>query len=416
MSTASPPFPTISHLPFNHNATKLSSSNHTPNLSPFADLRVQSKIEQQTRQQRLSAVINAPTIAGFLDPTHIDILDTLLDLQPTSVNIEIRTEHENGTVVRFPVLTLCLDGLGRVLDKHEIAKQILQETINSEGGQPGVFGNLVQNLPIARTGFLSAGPASGELDSLKRDLEASYNAKVEKLKEEHARAKEEIIRIRAKTLAKCQKALEVQQKQNSRNYKQRLSANTAVFQTFQDKWYIGANLEDGSFARMTYRTAAKLISKDPKMFNEYRGLCIRTIKTYKQELKDQYRTHLHDVELECRKWLKDNASGQLGADETSEGLQQTLFEARAWDPVSILTPGRKNKMENPSIYMTQDELEEEAKEIMGDFQVLQQKDVSEGGLGLQPVEYQNTLFEAAIQVRNSQQAGSFKILVRSFSY
>ena len=368
-------------------------------------------MEQQPGTQKLSEVINASTIAGFLasDPAHVAIFDTLLNLPLTGVDAEIRSEFANGTVVRFPVLTLCLEGLERLLDKHELAKQVLQEKIDSEGRQPGVNENLVQNLPIARIGLLSAGPVSDELGSIKMNLEAAYNEKLKRIEAKHAQelaniriqVKENMVRLRAGTMAKYGKPLEEQQKQHTINYKSRMQLNTKTFQLLLDKWYIDVKSEGGASERMPYRTAAKLISEDPKMFNTYKGLCIQAVKKYKRELKDQYRTHLHDIELECRQWLKDNASGRLGAEEASDGLKQTLFGARAWDAVSILNPGRKDKMENPSIYLRQDEMEEEVSEMRAEFHALQQKDVSEGGLDLQPVQFQNGLLEAAIQVRNS---------------
>jgi len=417
-------------------------------------------MEQQPSPQRLSAVINAPTIASFLadDPAHVAIFNTLLDLSLTGVDSEIRTEFQNGTVVRFPVLTLCLEGLERLLDKHETAKQMLQEKINAEGGLPGVYGKLIQNLPIARTGFLSAGPVSDELDLIKKNLEDAYNEKVEKLQAKHAeeltnvrraadieaaeelskykknayneakkaaaaamaaefarldkareqeatrlkeKAKEDIVQIRADTMAKCTRALEIQQKQHNTNYKERLKLNATAFQLFQDKWYIDVKLENQSNARIPYPTAAKLISENTKMFKQYKDLCMKALKKYKRELKENYQAHLHDIELECRQWLKDNASGRLGAKEASVGLKQTLHRERAWESATVLTNGLRGNLENPSVYMALDELVEEASEIMAEYQTLQQKDISDGGLGLQPVEFQNAVIEAAIQVRQS---------------
>ncbi|KAE9381294.1 hypothetical protein N431DRAFT_457895 [Stipitochalara longipes BDJ] len=482
-------------------------------------------MEQKPRPQRLSDVINAPTIAPFLasDPAHVAIFDTLLELPITGVDSEIRTEYANGMVVRFPVLTLCLEGLERLLDEHECAKQMLQEKIDSERGQSGVYGKLIQTLPIARTGFLSSArtrdefdalkrkleatnteelaklrsrleaqyaekmeklriqPGEQELDLLKRTLEAEYNDKLEKLKAEHVqeltnmrqeadmetseelskykmgayneakkaatvamvtefergdkirvkeatrelaklksnleteavqeltnlkawlkdKAKRDIVQLRTETLARYKNALETQQAQHSKNYKERLKDNAKNFGMFHDKWYIGVKLEDGNYAMMTYRTAAKLISDDPKMFNQYKDLCVKALKKYKQELKEQYRGHLQDIELECKQWLKANAAGGLRV-EVLDGLQHTLFKAKAWDHTTILARGFKDKIENPSFHMSQDELEEEANEIMADFQEWQQKDVSQGGLGLQPVEFQNNMFEAAIQEADTE--------------
>ncbi len=202
-----------------------------------------------------------------------------------------------------------------------------------------------------------------------------------RLKEE---AKERILRLRAETLATCKRAHEAQQQQHNKNYRQRMNDNARNFKLFQDKWYISVKLEDNTFARMTFRTASKLISDDPKMFDEYKALCIQSLKKYKRELKDQYQTHLIDIEMECRQWLKANAGEGLRA-EVLDGIQQTLMKAKSWESPTIFTDAWRNKIENSSTQINQDVLKQEAREIMADFKAMQQKDVTDGGLRLPSV-------------------------------
>jgi hypothetical protein len=141
-------------------------------------------MEQEFDQQQLSEVINASKIFCFLSryPSHISIFNTLLECHVTRVDSEIRTEYENGKVVRFPVLTLCLDGLDRLLEMHELVKQMLQEKINTEAGQPGVDKKPRQSLSITRTGFLCARQDEQELAALKEKIEAN-NAREAKYSE-----------------------------------------------------------------------------------------------------------------------------------------------------------------------------------------------------------------------------------------
>lgn len=172
--------------------------------------------EQEILQQPLSNVINASVISAFLssDRSHISIFDTLLGCRITGVDSEIRTEYENGKVVRFPVLTLCLDGLDRLLEKHELARQMLQEKINAEGGRPGVYGKLVQSLPIARTGFLCAGQGGGdELVALKEKMKVDNAEDLAKLKDqleaEYAEKKAQLNAVNAREPANLEQTQDI---------------------------------------------------------------------------------------------------------------------------------------------------------------------------------------------------------------
>jgi hypothetical protein len=134
--------------------------------------------------QPLSRVINAPIISSFLssDPSHLSILDTLLESRITGVDSEIRTECENGTVTRFPVLILCLDGLERLLENNRTAKELLEEKIRAEGGQPGIYGRREQGLAVARTRILTTRGGDDDVEELKKRLEAEHAEEKKKLK------------------------------------------------------------------------------------------------------------------------------------------------------------------------------------------------------------------------------------------
>ena len=112
------------------------------------------------------------------------MVDTLLESRVTSVGFEIRTECSNGAAFHFPVLTLCLDGLPRVLEKHELVKKMMDEAIATKGGDPGVSGRLVCNLPTAITGVFSVDTSREELDELKRKMKADNPEELMKLKDE----------------------------------------------------------------------------------------------------------------------------------------------------------------------------------------------------------------------------------------
>lgn len=127
-------------------------------------------------------------------------METLLESNIVGIDSEIRTEYENGTAFRFPILSLCLDGLDRLLEKHEKAKQMLQEKIAVE--TTGV----VHSLPIARTGFLSAGAGGEIFEMLKRKWEADNTEELARLKSkleaEYAEKKKELISENFHKLAK----------------------------------------------------------------------------------------------------------------------------------------------------------------------------------------------------------------------
>jgi hypothetical protein len=127
-----------------------------------------------------------PGISSFpnSDPSFIAMVDTLLESRVTGVGFDIRTECFNGAAFPFPVLTLCLDGLPRVVEKHELAKKMMNEAIASEGGDPGILGRLVYNLPTATTGVFSVDASGEELDELKRKMKAGSAEELLKLKDE----------------------------------------------------------------------------------------------------------------------------------------------------------------------------------------------------------------------------------------
>jgi hypothetical protein len=189
--------------------------------------------------QLLSTVVNAPIISSFLssDPNHLSIFDTLLESRITGVDSEIRTEYEDGTVTRFPVLILCLDGLGRLLEKHGKAKELLEEKIRAEAGQTGAHGQLVQSLPLARTGVLSAGGRSNEaeVEVLRKKLAAEYAEESKKLKEEleaeyaagNAKLREEMERSFRERLAKREQELQAEAAKELARLKTELLADTA---------------------------------------------------------------------------------------------------------------------------------------------------------------------------------------------
>jgi len=173
------------HLPFDHIArNKHLESQNSDTIKKIVRLRTQFVMEQENCPQSLSAVINAPTISSFFssDASHLSIFDTLLESHVTGVDSEIRTEYEGGKAIRFPVLTLCLDGLDRLLEKHELARQELQKKIDLEGGNPGVCDKLIQSLPLARMGFLSAAVGGDRLQELQGKMEADNAENLAKLK------------------------------------------------------------------------------------------------------------------------------------------------------------------------------------------------------------------------------------------
>jgi len=182
--------------------------------------------------QPLSTVIDAPIINSFLadDHTHQSIFNTLLESHVTGIDSEIRTEYANGKATRFPVLILCLDGLERLLDKNEKARKLLEEKIRAEGGQPGVYGTLVQSLPVARTGVLIASHGGEDIEVLKRKLEAEYaesNAKLrEQLevdnREKLAKREQEMLDKAAEYFARSEREVEAQVSTDIEKFKEKL--------------------------------------------------------------------------------------------------------------------------------------------------------------------------------------------------
>lgn len=140
------------------------------------------------------------------------MIDTLLESRVTGVGFEIRTECSNGAAFHFPVLTLCLDGLSRVLEKHELAKKMMDEAIASEGGDPGVLGRLVYNLPTATTRVFSVDASGEELGELKRKMKAGNAEELLKLKDEletgYAEKMKQLISENSQVLAKLEQKQE----------------------------------------------------------------------------------------------------------------------------------------------------------------------------------------------------------------
>lgn len=140
-------------------------------------------MEQQLVPKPLSSVINAASLSSFFssNPSHLEIFNTLLESRVIGVDSEIRTERENDNIIRFPVLTLCLDGLDRLLEKHELAKQSIQGKVYA-GANPSARGKLIQNLPVTRMGFLTASKTREDLEALKRRMEDENSRELARMK------------------------------------------------------------------------------------------------------------------------------------------------------------------------------------------------------------------------------------------
>jgi hypothetical protein len=255
----------------------------------------------------------------------------------------------------------------------------------------------VMNAEFERSDKIRENEAAKELAKLKKDLETKAVKELANLKAElRNNATGEIQRLRGGTIAKNNNALEHQQAQHNKNYKNRMKENRANFKEFMDKWSVNVKLEDKSCANLTYSAAAKLLAQNPKVFNQYKELLVKALKKYKQELKEQYQNHLNDIELECRRWLKANAGSGVRV-EVMDGLQNTLFQARGYD--HPIVKGGKEKIENPGTHMAQEDLEQINQAMVVEFEAHNQKDVSERGLRLQPVVFQKENLQRAVEVR-----------------
>jgi flagellar motor switch protein FliG len=97
----------------------------------------------------------------------------------------------------------------------------------------------VMNAEFERSDKIRENEAAKELAKLKEDLETKVVKELANLKAElRNNAAGEIKRLRGGTIAKNNNALEHQQAQHNKNYKNRMKANTENFKEFMDKWSV----------------------------------------------------------------------------------------------------------------------------------------------------------------------------------
>jgi len=103
-----------------------------------------------------------------------------------------------------------------VLEKHELVKKMMDEAIATKGGDPGVLGRLVYNLPTATTGVWSVDASGVEIDGLKRKMKADNAEELMKLKDElEAEYAEKIKQLISED---CQVLAKLEQKQETSRF------------------------------------------------------------------------------------------------------------------------------------------------------------------------------------------------------
>jgi hypothetical protein len=98
--------------------------------------------------------------------------------------------------------------------------------------------------------------------------------------------------------------------------------------------------------------------------------------------------HLNDIELDCRQWLRVNAGNGLRV-EALDGIEQTLTKGRAFNYEGI----NQDEIENVQTHIAQEDLEQEAKNILAGYKTLLGKETSEWRLKLAGAQTQNRHFE-----------------------
>jgi hypothetical protein len=252
----------------------------------------------------------------------------------------------------------------------------------------------VMNAEFEKVNRIRKDKATMELGKLKKDLGTAAVQDLLILKMWlQEKFEMEMAQTRSETMVNDRKKLEKQVTLYNKQHKKRMKKNNKNFEQFKTRWYIDAVLEGNCQAKLSKNIATRIISTDPEIFARYKELCIRALEKYKVELKAQYQNHLNDIELECQQWLKASFAGNLGA---TDGIQKTLFQAKAYD--HPIVKGDKNGMENPGEQISRDELEQEAKEIMADYETRNQIDSLEGGFRLPHLPTRDENYERELQV------------------
>lgn len=301
--------------------------------------------------QPLSTVTHAPIINSFLaaDPAQQSIFNALLESRVTGIDSEIRTEYANGKATRFPVLILCLDGLERLLEKNEKARELLEEKIRAEGGQPGVYGMLVQSLPVARTGVLVASRGGEDIDAPKRRLEAEYaesNAKLrEQLEIENgeklAKREQEMLDKAAEYFARSEREAEEQASTDIEKFKEKLRDDNREEQArlLQQRRSDDAQTYAQTYAKLKdnlekinaeelARLKEQLRKESIKELNEWKG---EDLAKLNQQLRKESVKDLDEWKRQELEQLKRTMYSKAAMDELAKQFQECekIREAKA---------------------------------------------------------------------------------------
>jgi hypothetical protein len=241
--------------------------------------------------------------------------------------------------------------------------------------------------------------AAKELAKMKKDLETEAVQELSNLKSWlQIKSTQELGRIRAEIVAKSNKVLEEVLAEHNRDFQARMEQNTKNLTIFSKKWYIESTGVGNVPLHLTPSAAVKLLANTPYVLSRYRDLCSDALVKYKKDLKAQYQNHLNDIELECRQWLKANAGSGLKVD-VLDGLEMTINKGKAVDFHLNFNLKSKRGIQNLHGRITQEDLEQELKEISADYEDQLRKGALEGGLGLPQVKTQDQTLDLSIQVR-----------------
>ena len=250
-----------------------------------------------------------------------------------------------------------------------------------------------------------------ELAQLKKDLDA-------KAAEELSNRKSTLIaefsaylgHIKINVVAWAKEQVEFQLHDHNNKFQGRMDLQKKNFELFKEKWYIDIDGtgKDGDVAmHIPHAAAVKLLARNPQIFDTYKSLCIKHMIKYQRELKGQFQNHLNDVEQECMQWLGKSV-GNGSKIEALNGLKQTVNKGKQVTYNRTIKNLRAN-IENVEVQIKQEDLNQEAAEIMRRFETLKKTDISEGGLKIPRAEAGS--LETAIKRRVAEEAGEFMKLV-----
>jgi len=243
-----------------------------------------------------------------------------------------------------------------------------------------------------------------ELAQLKKDLDAKAT---EELFNRKPMLKAELSayleRIEINVVAWAKEQVEFQLHDHNK-FQDRMELQKKNFELFKEKWYInidGIGKDGDAAMHIPHAAAVKLLARNPQIFGTYKTLCIKHMIKYQRELKGQFQNHLNDIEQECMQWLGKSA-GNGSKIEALNGLKQTVTKGRQVTFNRTIKNLRAN-IENVEVQITQEDLNQEAAEIMRRFEILKRTDISEGGLKM-PRAKAGSL-EPAIKRRVAEEAG-----------